>query len=64
MVRVGQNLRVRSLLGLTCLGNFEKKVEELGVDGYTFWIGKEIAYRARKVEGIFKHGQLVSGLGR
>ena len=41
MDRVGQNLRVRSLSGLTHLGNFEKKVKELGVNGYTFWIGKE-----------------------
>jgi len=38
MDRVGQNLRVRSLSGLTHL---EKKVKELGINGYTFWIGKE-----------------------
>ena len=39
--RVNQSLRVQSLTGLTHLATFENTVKELGVSGYSFWIGRE-----------------------
>ena len=41
MDRVNQTLRVRSLDGLTHLKTFECHVKQLGISGYSFWIGKQ-----------------------
>ena len=41
MDRVNQSLHVRSLTGLTHLAAFENRIKELGVSGYSFYIGKE-----------------------
>ena len=39
--RVNQSLYVRSLTGLTHLATFENTVRELGISGYSFWIGRQ-----------------------
>ena len=39
--RVNQSLRVRSLDGLSHLSKFETKLKEMGISGYSFWVGKE-----------------------
>ena len=41
MDRINQSLRVRSLDGLTHLKAFENYVKQLGICGYSFWIGKQ-----------------------
>ena len=41
MDRINQTLHVRSLSRFTHLTAFENKVKELGVSGYSFYIGKE-----------------------
>lgn len=39
--RINQSLYVRSLTGLTHLATFENTVRELGICGYSFWIGRQ-----------------------
>ena len=39
--RVNQSLHVRSLDGLTHLKTFESQVKQLGISGYSFYIGKQ-----------------------
>ena len=39
--RVNQSLRVRNLDGLSHLSKFETKLKEMGISGYSFWVGKE-----------------------
>ena len=41
MDRVNQSLRVQSLHGLTNLAAFETSLKEMGISGYSFWIGKD-----------------------
>ena len=41
MDRVNQSLHVRSLNNLEYLSKFEANIKEMGISGYTFWIGKE-----------------------
>ena len=41
MDRINQSLRVRILDGLTHLKAFENYVKQLGISGYSFWIGKQ-----------------------
>ena len=39
--RVNQSLQVRNLMGLSHLSKFETNLKEMGISGYSFWIGKE-----------------------
>ena len=41
MDRVSQSLRVQSLRGLSHLSQFQSKLKEMGISGYSFWVGKE-----------------------
>lgn len=41
MDRVNQTLRIRSLQGLTNLTTFETNLKQMGISGYSFWIGKD-----------------------
>ena len=36
---VNQSLRVRSLDGLSHLSKFETRLKEMGISGYSFWVG-------------------------
>ena len=40
MDRVSQCLRVQSLRGLSHLSQFQSKLKEMGISGYSFWVGK------------------------
>lgn len=39
--RVNQSLHVRRLTGLTHLATFKNTVKEIGMSGYSIWIGRE-----------------------
>lgn len=41
MDKVNHTLRVRSLSGLTHLATFERSLKQMGISGYTFWIGRD-----------------------
>ncbi len=41
MDKVNHTLRVRSLTGLTHLATFESSLKQMGILGYSFWIGKD-----------------------
>jgi hypothetical protein len=41
MDKVNHTLRVRSLDGLTHLATFERGLKQVGISGYSFWIGKD-----------------------